>query len=38
LFRDTPVDVPTPNVLALQIQPEEGISLLESWQWRNERL
>ena len=27
LFRDTPVDVPTPNVLALQIQPEEGISL-----------
>jgi glucose-6-phosphate 1-dehydrogenase len=27
LFRDTPADVPTPNVLALQIQPEEGISL-----------
>ena len=27
LFRDTPVDAPTPNVLALQIQPEEGISL-----------
>ena len=27
MFRDTPVDVPTPNVLALQIQPEEGISL-----------
>jgi glucose-6-phosphate 1-dehydrogenase len=27
LFRDTPVDVPTPNVLTLQIQPDEGISL-----------
>jgi glucose-6-phosphate 1-dehydrogenase len=27
LFRDTPVDVLTPNVLVLQIQPDEGISL-----------
>jgi glucose-6-phosphate 1-dehydrogenase len=27
LFRDTPVDSLTPNVLALQIQPNEGISL-----------
>jgi glucose-6-phosphate 1-dehydrogenase len=27
LFRDTPVDTLTPNVLALQIQPDEGISL-----------
>jgi glucose-6-phosphate 1-dehydrogenase len=27
LFRDTPVDILTPNVLVLQIQPDEGISL-----------
>ncbi len=27
LFRDTPVDSLTPNVLVLQIQPDEGISL-----------
>jgi glucose-6-phosphate 1-dehydrogenase len=27
LFRDTPVEALTPNVLALQIQPDEGISL-----------
>jgi glucose-6-phosphate 1-dehydrogenase len=27
LFRNTPVDALTPNVLALQIQPDEGISL-----------
>ena len=27
LFRNTPVDVLTPNVLALQIQPDEGTSL-----------
>ncbi|MBV9821533.1 MAG: glucose-6-phosphate dehydrogenase [Actinobacteria bacterium] len=27
LFRDTPVDTLTPNVLALQIQPDEGVSL-----------
>jgi len=27
LFRDTPVDSLTPNVLALHIQPDEGISL-----------
>jgi glucose-6-phosphate 1-dehydrogenase len=27
LFRDTPVDVLTPNVLSLQIQPDEGVSL-----------
>src|SRR6266849_5400345 len=27
LFRDTAVDALTPNVLALQIQPDEGISL-----------
>jgi glucose-6-phosphate 1-dehydrogenase len=27
LFRDTPVDSLIPNVLALQIQPDEGISL-----------
>ena len=27
LFRDTPVNSLTPNVLALQIQPDEGISL-----------
>ena len=27
LFRDTPVDVLTPNVLVLQIQPDEGVSL-----------
>jgi glucose-6-phosphate 1-dehydrogenase len=27
LFRDTPVDILTPNVLALQIQPNEGASL-----------
>jgi glucose-6-phosphate 1-dehydrogenase len=27
LFRDTPVDILTPNVLALQIQPDEGASL-----------
>ena len=27
LFRETPVDSLTPNVLALQIQPDEGISL-----------
>src|SRR3954469_25808865 len=27
LFRDTPVNALTPNVLALQIQPDEGISL-----------
>ena len=27
LFRDTPVDILTPNVLILQIQPDEGISL-----------
>ncbi len=27
LFRDTPVDTLTPNVLALQLQPDEGISL-----------
>jgi glucose-6-phosphate 1-dehydrogenase len=27
LFRDTPVETLTPNVLALQIQPDEGISL-----------
>jgi glucose-6-phosphate 1-dehydrogenase len=27
LFRDTPIDVLTPNVLALQIQPDEGVSL-----------
>src|SRR6267378_4135684 len=27
LFRDTPVDALTPNVLSLQIQPDEGISL-----------
>jgi len=27
LFRDTPVDTLTPNVLALQIQPDEGASL-----------
>jgi glucose-6-phosphate 1-dehydrogenase len=27
LFRDTPVDILTPNVLALQIQPDEGVSL-----------
>jgi glucose-6-phosphate 1-dehydrogenase len=27
LFRDTPVDELTPNVLAMQIQPDEGISL-----------
>jgi len=29
LFRDTPVDILTPNVLALQIQPDEGAS----WQF-----
>jgi glucose-6-phosphate 1-dehydrogenase len=27
LFRDTPVDILNPNVLALQIQPDEGASL-----------
>jgi glucose-6-phosphate 1-dehydrogenase len=27
MFRDTPVDTLTPNVLALQIQPDEGVSL-----------
>lgn len=27
LFRNTPVDILTPNVLALQIQPDEGASL-----------
>ena len=27
LFRNTPVDILTPNVLALQIQPDEGVSL-----------
>ena len=27
MFRDTPVDALTPNVLTLQIQPDEGISL-----------
>jgi glucose-6-phosphate 1-dehydrogenase len=27
LFRDTPVEMLTPNVLLLQIQPDEGISL-----------
>ena len=27
LFRETPVDTLTPNVLALQLQPDEGISL-----------
>ena len=27
LFRDTPVDALTPNVLALQLQPDEGASL-----------
>jgi glucose-6-phosphate 1-dehydrogenase len=27
LFRDTPIDALTPNVLALQIQPDEGVSL-----------
>jgi glucose-6-phosphate 1-dehydrogenase len=27
MFRDTPVDVLTPNVLALQIQPDEGASM-----------
>ena len=27
LFRDTPVDILTPNVLVLQIQPDEGVSL-----------
>ena len=27
LFRDTPVETLTPNVLALQLQPDEGISL-----------
>jgi glucose-6-phosphate 1-dehydrogenase len=27
LFRDTPIDILTPNVLALQIQPDEGVSL-----------
>src|SRR5579885_3419476 len=27
LFRDTPVEALTPNLLALQIQPDEGISL-----------
>jgi glucose-6-phosphate 1-dehydrogenase len=27
MFRDTPVDALTPNVLALQIQPDEGTSL-----------
>src|SRR5690242_8710943 len=27
LFRDMPVDIPTPNVLTLRIQSEEGISL-----------
>jgi glucose-6-phosphate 1-dehydrogenase len=27
LFRDTPIDALTPNVLALQIQPDEGTSL-----------
>ena len=27
LFRDTPVDILTPNVLILQIQPDEGVSL-----------
>ncbi|MGH7061189.1 MAG: glucose-6-phosphate dehydrogenase, partial [Stellaceae bacterium] len=27
LFRDTPVDTLTPNVLTLQIQPDEGVSL-----------
>jgi glucose-6-phosphate 1-dehydrogenase len=27
LFRDTPVDILNPNVLVLQIQPDEGISL-----------
>ncbi len=27
LFRDTPVDILNPNVLILQIQPDEGISL-----------
>jgi glucose-6-phosphate 1-dehydrogenase len=27
LFRDTPVDILTPNVLVLQIQPDEGSSL-----------
>jgi glucose-6-phosphate 1-dehydrogenase len=27
LFRDTPIDVLTPNVLVLQLQPDEGVSL-----------
>ncbi len=27
LFRDTPVEILTPNVLILQIQPDEGVSL-----------
>ncbi len=27
LFRDTPIDILTPNVLALQLQPDEGASL-----------
>ena len=27
MFRNTPVDILTPNVLALQIQPDEGASL-----------
>jgi glucose-6-phosphate 1-dehydrogenase len=27
LFRDTPVDILNPNVLILQIQPDEGVSL-----------
>jgi glucose-6-phosphate 1-dehydrogenase len=27
LFRDTPVETLTPNVLVMQIQPDEGISL-----------
>jgi glucose-6-phosphate 1-dehydrogenase len=27
LFRDTPIDSLTPNVLALQLQPDEGVSM-----------
>jgi glucose-6-phosphate 1-dehydrogenase len=27
LFRDTPIDILTPNVLVLQLQPDEGVSM-----------
>ena len=27
MFRNTPVDILTPNILALQIQPDEGVSM-----------